>query len=102
MGLYCGIDLHSNNHVMTVIDERNRRLYEPRLPEDLAITRAAAEPFRAQLVAVAGRIDLQLVLVGQWVDGCGVRGVPGAIGGGCSTTDSSTWTASMTPSGLRT
>jgi hypothetical protein len=21
MGLYCGIDLHSNNHVLTVIDE---------------------------------------------------------------------------------
>lgn len=28
MGLYCGIDLHSNNHVVTVIDEADRRLYE--------------------------------------------------------------------------
>ena len=28
MGLYCGIDLHSNNHVVTVIDEGDRRLYE--------------------------------------------------------------------------
>ena len=53
MGLYCGIDLHSNNHVMTVIDEGDRRLYERRLPNDLAITKAALEPFRAQLVAVA-------------------------------------------------
>jgi len=26
MGLYCGIDLHSNNHVLTVIDEADRRL----------------------------------------------------------------------------
>jgi hypothetical protein len=25
MGLYCGIDLHSNNHVLTVIDEADRR-----------------------------------------------------------------------------
>jgi len=53
MGLYCGIDLHSNNHVLTVIDEGDRRLYERRLPNDLAISKAALEPFRAQLVAVA-------------------------------------------------
>ena len=31
MGLYCGIDLHSNNHVLTVIDETDRRVYERRL-----------------------------------------------------------------------
>jgi len=53
MGLYCGIDLHSNNHFVTVIDEEDRRLYERRLPNDLAITKAALEPFRRQLVAVA-------------------------------------------------
>jgi hypothetical protein len=39
MGLYCGIDLHSNNHVLTVIDEADRRVYERRLPNDLAITK---------------------------------------------------------------
>ena len=33
MGLYCGIDLHSNNHVLTVIDEADRKVYERRLPE---------------------------------------------------------------------
>lgn len=53
MGLYCGIDLHSNNHVLTVIDDSDRRVYERRLPNDLARTRAALEPFRADLVAVA-------------------------------------------------
>ena len=53
MGLYCGIDLHSNNHVLTVIDEADRRVYERRLPNDLAITKAALEPYRAELVAVA-------------------------------------------------
>ena len=30
MGLYCGIDLHSNNHVLTVIDEADRRSSELR------------------------------------------------------------------------
>jgi len=53
MGLYCGIDLHSNNHVLTVIDDTDRRVYERRLPNDLAITKAALEPYRAELVAVA-------------------------------------------------
>jgi len=53
MGLYCGIDLHSNNHVLTVIDDADRRVYERRLPNDLAITKAALEPYRAELVAVA-------------------------------------------------
>jgi transposase len=53
MGLYCGIDLHSNNHVLTVIDEVDRRVYERRLPNDLAITKATLEPYRAELVAVA-------------------------------------------------
>ena len=28
MGLCCGIDLHSNNHVLTVIDDADRRVYE--------------------------------------------------------------------------
>ena len=53
MGLYCGIDLHSNNHVLTVIDEADRRVYERRLPNDLSITKAALEPYRAELVGVA-------------------------------------------------
>ena len=53
MGLYCGIDLHSNNHVLTVIDEADRRVYERRLPNDLVVTKAALEPYRAELVAVA-------------------------------------------------
>ena len=53
MGLYCGIDLHSNNHVLTVIDEADRKVYERRLPNELAITKAALAPYRAELVAVA-------------------------------------------------
>jgi hypothetical protein len=53
MGLYCGIDLHSNNHVLTVIDEADRKVCERRLPNELAITKAALEPFRAEHVAVA-------------------------------------------------
>jgi transposase len=53
MGLYCGIDLHSNNHVVTVIDESDQRVYERRLPNDLARTTGALDAFRSDLVAVA-------------------------------------------------
>jgi transposase len=53
MGLYCGIDLHSNNHMLMIIDDADQRVYERRLPNDLAITKAAVEPYRAELVAVA-------------------------------------------------
>jgi len=51
MSLYCGIDLHSNNHVVVVIDEEDKRLYEKRLPNDLCTTLQALEPFKGQLVS---------------------------------------------------
>ena len=53
MALYCGIDLHSNNHVFTVIDGSDRRVYERRLPDELPRTIAVLEPFRAGLTAIA-------------------------------------------------
>lgn len=53
MKLYCGIDLHSNNHWLTVIDEADRRVFERRLGNDIALTLAALEPYRTRLTAVA-------------------------------------------------
>jgi transposase len=35
MELYAGIDLHSNNSVVTVLDEQDRTVYAKRLPNDL-------------------------------------------------------------------
>jgi len=35
MKLYCGIDLHSNNSLVSVLDEGDRVIYEKRLPNDL-------------------------------------------------------------------
>jgi transposase len=51
--LYCGIDLHSNNHVVVVIDEEDKRLYEKRLPNELSQTLKALEPFKDKLVSCA-------------------------------------------------
>jgi transposase len=53
MELYCGIDLHSNNHYLTLIDEHDRRVLEKRLPNDLSGTLKTLEPHRAQITGIA-------------------------------------------------
>lgn len=53
MTLYCGIDLHSNNHVVVVIDEEDRRLVEKRLPNSLARTTELLAPYRQDLAGIA-------------------------------------------------
>lgn len=53
MGLYCGVDLHSNNAVYAVLDEKDRRVFRRRLPNDLPTVLEALAPFKAKLKAVA-------------------------------------------------
>jgi len=52
MGLYGAIDLHSNNSVLVVLDERDQVLYEKRLPNDLGRVLEVLLPYRDQLVGV--------------------------------------------------
>jgi len=49
---YCGIDLHSNNSVVVIIDEADRVLFDRRLPNDRSGIVAALEPYRAELYGV--------------------------------------------------
>ena len=73
MALYCGIDLHSNNHVVVVIDEADRRVYERRLGNDLALTLGALEPYRKELAGVA----VESTFNWYWlVDGLQAAGYP--------------------------
>jgi transposase len=51
MALYCGIDLHSNNSVVAVMDEQDKPIFERRLPNELPAIIAALEPYRPELVA---------------------------------------------------
>lgn len=53
MKLYSGIDLHSNNHVVVVIDEGDRRVLEKRVPNELAMTLKLLEPHREALQGIA-------------------------------------------------
>ncbi len=52
MELYCGIDLHSNNSYIVVLEAGGRRHFTRRLPNDLAAILAALAPFRDRLVGV--------------------------------------------------
>jgi transposase len=49
---YSGIDLHSNNSVVSVIDETDRVIAEKRLPNDLAKILAFLAPWKGELVGV--------------------------------------------------
>ena len=53
MKLYCGIDLHSNNHYVSVIDQESKRLKEKRLSNNLLKTLALLEPYRNDLQGIA-------------------------------------------------
>jgi len=53
MSHYCGIDLHSNNHVVVVIDEKDKRVFEKRLNNDLSLTLDALSPFQESLQGIA-------------------------------------------------
>lgn len=52
MAFWCGIDLHSNNSVVAVIDEEDRRRLSKRLPNQLGLILDELEPFRAGLEGV--------------------------------------------------
>ncbi|MGH8679135.1 MAG: IS110 family transposase [Burkholderiales bacterium] len=52
MKLYGGIDLHSNNSVVVVIDEQDRVVYEKRLRNDLELILAQLAPYRKKLAGL--------------------------------------------------
>lgn len=53
MQTYAAIDLHSNNGVLTIIDETDRVLKQKRIPNKLELFIAELEPFRATVQGVA-------------------------------------------------
>ena len=54
MAYYCGIDLHSTNHVVCVTDEEDKRLLEKKLHNDSSAPLIAAlSEFKSELKAIA-------------------------------------------------
>ena len=53
MPLYCGIDLHSNNHVICVIDDKDNRVFEQKLGNHAELTISALKKYKRRLKAIA-------------------------------------------------
>ena len=49
---YSGIDLHSNNSVVTITDEEDRVMAEKRLPNDLTRILDFLKPWKQELIGV--------------------------------------------------
>jgi transposase len=74
MTLYCGIDLHANNSVISVIDDHDAVVYEKRHANDLRKIEAVLEPFRENLLACVVESTYNCYwLASRWADGRGVR-----------------------------
>jgi transposase len=52
MQLYCGIDLHCNNSVVSVIDDDDRVISEKRLGNDLDLISNFLSPYQSQLTGI--------------------------------------------------
>jgi len=52
MKLYAGIDLHSSNNYISIINEEDQRLFQKRLPNNLESILPALEPFKESLEGV--------------------------------------------------
>ena len=53
MTLYCGIDLHSNNHVVCVNNDKDHRLLEKKLCNDPELTLRTLSRYKRRLQAIA-------------------------------------------------
>ncbi len=72
---HCGIDLHSNNHVVVVIDERDKRVFDKRLNNDLGSTLNVLAPYRETLkgIAVESTFNWYWLVDGLQDNGFGVQ-----------------------------
>ncbi len=53
MTLYCGIDLHSNNHYICVINDKDKRLLEARVDNFPELTMRALSRYKKRLKGIA-------------------------------------------------
>ncbi|MDO9580097.1 MAG: hypothetical protein Q7J06_05960 [Bacteroidales bacterium] len=48
MKAYAGIDLHSTNNYIGIINDKDQRLFKKRLPNNLDVILSALEPFQQE------------------------------------------------------
>jgi transposase len=80
MTIYAGIDLHSSNCYLAVIDEQQRRLFSKRLPNSLDQILSALQPFKEELsgVVVESTYNWYWLVDGLQEQGYGTRQSHGA------------------------
>lgn len=52
MKLYAGVDLHSNNNYLGIIDQKDKRVYKKKLPNELSKVLEELEPYREEMEGV--------------------------------------------------
>jgi len=52
MGLYAGIDLHSRNSYVGVLDHEDKRIFRKKLANDPGVILSALNRFRSELVGI--------------------------------------------------
>lgn len=52
MELYSGIDLHSSNSYLAIVDENGKRVFRERAPNDMVVILRLFEPYREQLAGI--------------------------------------------------
>lgn len=52
MAVYAGIDLHSTNNYLGIINEKDQQLFKKRLPNDLETILSALHPYREELTGI--------------------------------------------------
>ncbi len=52
MKLYSGIDLHSSNSYLAIVDEIGKRVFKEKSPNDMSAITRAFEPYRNGLAGI--------------------------------------------------
>ena len=63
--MYSGIDLHSNNSVVAIIDDADRVVAQKRLPNEITKIVSLLARWQDEMAGVVVEFDLQLVLAGR-------------------------------------
>jgi transposase len=73
MRCYTGIDLHSNNSTVVVINEQDQVIYRKQLSNVLTVVLQALEPFRAELAGVVVESTYNWYWLVDGLEGAGYR-----------------------------
>ena len=73
MKVYAGIDLHSSNNYIGIIDQNEKKLFGKKMPNDLNLIKFAEQPFKKDLEGIV----IESTYNWYWlVDGLQERGYP--------------------------